>query len=341
MPRFFRVAAAQVGAVNRTDLRSDTLARLIALLESAASQKVELVVFPELAFTTFFPRYAGLDEDQEAFDEWFEEGKITTSRNVAPFFAKAKQLGVSVCIGYGEKAGDQERYNSCSYVAGSGEEVAKYRKIHLPGTVEPYTHKGAINQLEKRFFRPGNLGFTNNLQAFRAPGLCRTEERGDPILGMMICNDRRWAESWRCLGLQGVELVLCGFNTTNWSPELFGYPADTPVSVTEPRAVMQHLLVMQAHSYTNACFSISAARAGYDDGEFGLIGASAIVDPEGQVVAQSKGVGDELVVADIDLDAVVPPKARIFDFGLHRRPECYQRITEQRGVIEPARLDTI
>ena len=33
------------------------------------------------------------------------------------------------------------------------------------------------------------------------------------IVGMMICNDRRWPESYRVMGLQGVELILCGYNT--------------------------------------------------------------------------------------------------------------------------------
>jgi hypothetical protein len=42
----------------------------------------------------------------------------------------------------------------------------------------------------------------------------------------------------------------------------------------QAQSEFQHLLVMQAHSYTNATFSIAAARAGYDDGKFGLIGCS-------------------------------------------------------------------
>lgn len=113
---------------------------------------------------------------------------------------------------------------------------------------------------------------------------------------------------------------------------------DMPVAKMEARAVFQHLLVMQAHSYTNACFSISAARAGYDDGVYGMIGASVIIHPEGHIIAQSKGLGDELVVAEIDLDDVVDPKGRIFAFEKHRRPEHYGIITLQAGVTEPKRL---
>lgn len=74
--------------------------------------------------------------------------------------------------------------------------------------------------MEKRYFQPGDLGF----KAFRVPDLVEgtlkkdtketdTTGKGDPIMGMIICNDRRWPEAWRVLGLQGAEIVMCGFNT--------------------------------------------------------------------------------------------------------------------------------
>jgi N-carbamoyl-D-amino-acid hydrolase len=37
-------------------------------------------------------------------------------------------------------------------------------------------------------------------------------------MGMMICNDRRWPEAWRVLGLQGVELVCIGYNSAAYDP---------------------------------------------------------------------------------------------------------------------------
>lgn len=63
------------------------------------------------------------------------------------------------------------------------------------------------NQLEKRYFTPGDLGF----QAFRATSLKEAAGGASPIVGQLICNDRRWAEGWRCLGLQGVEIVCVGY----------------------------------------------------------------------------------------------------------------------------------
>ncbi len=55
MSRLLNVAAAQLGPVQRTDDRKSVVARLLELLREAHSKKAELVVFPELALTTFFP----------------------------------------------------------------------------------------------------------------------------------------------------------------------------------------------------------------------------------------------------------------------------------------------
>ena len=57
MSRSIVAAAAQLGPIQRSDDRKSVVKRLIALLEEAASRGAELVVFPELALTTFFPRW--------------------------------------------------------------------------------------------------------------------------------------------------------------------------------------------------------------------------------------------------------------------------------------------
>jgi len=103
-------------------------------------------------------------------------------------------------------------------------------------------------------------------------------------------------------------------------------------------AVFQHKLCMQAHAYSNACFSVSAGRAGYDDGKYSMINGSCITDPEGLVLAEAKTKEDEVVVADCDLDKCKPARTKLFDFARHRRLEHYGIITEQVGMIEPPRL---
>ncbi|KAF2741224.1 carbon-nitrogen hydrolase [Polyplosphaeria fusca] len=344
--RVLNVAAAQVGAVDRDASKEDTVRRMVALLEDAISQGVQLVVFPETTFTTFFPRF--LFDDPAELEKYFEQGHdITNNDGVKQLFETARRGKVDLYVGYAERADDGRGFNTCIYYSGhAGRTLSKYRKIHLPGTRDPFPDPEAINQLEKRYFEPGNLGFN----AFRAPGLVPDASKkgtnakasignGDPIMGMMICNDRRWPEAWRVYGLQGVELVLVGYNTPYNAPHLFGFRKPMSVEQAEKEAYYHHKLVMEANSYMNACFSISAARAGFDDGKYDLIGGSAVVSPNGYTIAQAKGIGDELVVAKIDLDDCKQGKETTFAFERHRRTEAYGLITWQTGVVEPELLE--
>jgi Asp/Glu/hydantoin racemase/predicted amidohydrolase len=336
MARVIRLAAAQVGAVHRTDDRQNTMRRLILLLENAAQKGAQVVLFPECTFTTFFPRH--LITDQEELESFFERGDVSVSTNTRAIFDRARELGTDICIGFAETTDNGEHYNACVYYhANTGSILSKYRKIHLPGDVEPFSDPEAVNQLEKRYFKPGNLGF----KAFRVSGLtAETLEHGEPIFGMMICNDRRWAEAWRCLGLQGVEVVFVGFNTPGWAPHMWGSSANQDPVKAQNEAIFHHRLVMQAHSYTNACFSVSAARCGMDDGKYDLIGCSTIVGPDGKMIAETQTEEDEVIVANCDLDLCLPGKKRTFDFARHRRTEHYALLTSQTGVIEPPKLST-
>lgn len=321
MARLLRVAAAQVGAVHRTSRREETLQRLISLLQAAADKGAQLVVYPETTLTTFFPRY--LIEDHTELDSYYESGAdITKNPSVSALFDKSRELRVDISIGYAEKAGDQTPFNTCIYYSGSlGAVVSKYRKSHLPGTVEPFAEPGATQQLEKRYFNEGNTGF----KAFRVPKLLpdalkrsaqnapEMDRKGDPIMGMLICNDRRWPEAWRVYGLQGVEVVMCGYNSPAFAPQLWGFTNGRPLTPEQARkdAEFHHKLVMQSNSYMNSCFSICAARSGIDDGKYPLIGGSCIVDPFGHVLADAVTEDDEVVYAEIDLDLCLPGKETV------------------------------
>lgn len=63
------------------------------------------------------------------------------------------------------------------------------------------------------------------------------------------------------------------------------------------------MLHLKTPSFIATAFCITAARCGLDDGKFELITGSMIVDPEGYIVAENKTDSDELIIADIDLDA--------------------------------------
>jgi len=314
--RVLRAAAAQMGPTQKADSREHTLDRMLVLLEEAAACGATLVVFPELAFTTFFPRWL---IEGEALDHYFERGMPNPA--VQSLFDRARELGVGFYVGYAELTSDGRRFNCSILVDRDGEILGRYRKVHLPGSVEPRAG-AAYQQLEKRYFEYGDLGFP----AFRAGPDWR-----HAIMGMMICNDRRWPEAWRVLGLQGVELVCIGYNSAAYDPN-GGISEDAALRTFHSK------LVTQANAYMNATWAISVAKAGNEDGS-GLIGGSCIVDPNGRIVAEAQTLADEIVVADLDLDLCRQGKDKMFNFAAHRRPEQYAAITERAGVIEPATLD--
>lgn len=305
-----------MGPTQKADSREHTLGRMLAQLEEAAARGATLVVFPELAFTTFFPRWL---IEGDALDHYFERGMPNPA--VQPLFDRARALGIGFYVGYAELTSDGRRFNCSILVDSDGEILGRYRKVHLPGSVEPRAG-AAYQQLEKRYFEYGNLGFP----AFRAgPDWSRA------IMGMMICNDRRWPEAWRVLGLQGVELVCVGYNSAAYDP-------NGGVSEDAALRTFHSKLVTQANAYMNATWAIAVAKAGNEDGS-GLIGGSCIVDPNGRIVAEAQTLSDEIIVADLDLDLCRQGKDKMFNFAAHRRPEQYTVITERAGVVEPAAFD--
>ena len=244
MSRILRVAAAQMGATQMSDTRKQTLDRMIALLETAAADGAKLVVFPELAFTTFFPRW--LIEDGN-LNGYFEPSM--PNAHVQALFDRARELGVGFYVGYAERTPEGQRFNSAILATTTGAILGKYRKVHLPGSVEPRPN-GKFQQLEKRYFLHGDLGFP----AFRADAALE-----NAILGMMICNDRRWPEAWRVLGLQGVELVCVGYNSAAYDP-------NGGASESADLRTFHSKLVAQANAYMNATWAVAVAKAGNEDG---------------------------------------------------------------------------
>ncbi|ONG51884.1 N-carbamoyl-D-amino-acid hydrolase [Pseudoroseomonas deserti] len=323
MSRMLTLAAAQLGPIQKAEGRDVVVGRMVRLMERAHQRGAEVVVFPELALTTFFPRW--YEEDINNADAWYESA--LPSNETAPLFEAAKKFNIGFHLGYGEIAHEPDEtgvvrkrhFNTAVYVHPTGEVVLKYRKIHLPGHKE-FDPKRKVQHLEKRYFEVGNLGFP----VVRAP----IGKAGPVNIGMMICNDRRWPESWRVMGLQQVELVMLGYNTPSINQDARGFEAH------HLRVEHSHLSI-RAGCYQNACFAAGVAKAGIEDGNE-LFGHSIIVNPQGEIVAQATSWDDELIVADCNLDQCTLGRTTIFNFAAHRRVEAYGRILEQTGSVAPA-----
>lgn len=307
MSRIVTVGAAQMGAIQRAHSRREVVARMVELMREAASHRCDLIVFPELTLTTFFPRW--WMEDQAEIDSFYE--REMPSNETAPLFNEASRLGIGFSLGYAELTPEGRHYNTAILVNKSAQIVGKYRKIHLPGHAghEPWR---AFQHLEKRYFEVGDLSWG----VWNALG-------GN--MGMMICNDRRWPESYRMMGLQSVEMILLGYNTPRHNP-----PAPDHDRLSE----FHNQLVMQAGAYQNGTWVVGVAKCGVEEG-CEMIGGSSIIAPTGEVIGQALTQDDELIVARCDLDLTKSYKATTFNFDMHRQPDQYRRIVEQRGAVRP------
>ena len=285
MARYVRVAAAQLGAINEGTSREEMVDRMLALLEQAIAEDVQIVAYPELALTTYFPKRI-----RDDYDQFFETD--VPPKCLGPLLRRAGQAGVACHIGFAEKAGGRY-FNTAILTDETGALGGTFRKIHLPGVTKPDGHAQVF---EPHFFESGDTGY-------------RVFPTRKAKVGIAICQDRRFPESYRSLGILGAEIVLIGYNT--------------PLS---PLALDLNELVMRAGAYQNNLFVVGVAKAGLEDGvEF--IAGSCVINPMGQVIAKASGNLDELVPARIDLDQMIPARKR-WNFLGRRHPEHYGLLTQ-------------
>lgn len=280
MPRHVKVAAAQMGPNNDGTPREVIVERMLALLEQSIREGVELIAYPEMALTTYFPKRVRPD-----FDHFFETE--VPPKSLEPLLRRAAQARVAVHVGFCEKA-EGKYFNTALLTDRDGRLCGTFRKIHLPGTKIP---DGFAQVHEPYYFAHGDTGY----KVFDCAGA---------KVGIAICQDRRYPESYRALALQGAEIIVIGYNT--------------PLSAL---ALDLNDLCMRAGAYANACFVVGIAKAGVEDG-MELIGGSSVISPQGQIIAKASTTGDELVTALIDLDQMTPVRKR-WNFLGRRQPQHY------------------
>ncbi len=297
------IAVAQVGGIGLNESRDAVVKRLIELLRDANARAAKFVVFPELTLTTFFPRY-WMSED-EAQARFFE--REMPNQSVQPLFDEARNMGIGFYLGYAELTPEGVPYNTSILVNDKGDIVGKYRKIHLPGH-DDHKKDAPFQHLEKKFFSVGDETF-NVWDCMQAN------------IGMCLCNDRRWPETWRMMALQSAEIVVLGYNT----------PSQNIHWPEPPHLRMHHhLITLQASAYQNSVWAAAAAKCGMEDGHH-MIGGSVIVAPTGEIAAQTSTEDDEVIVVNADLGLAEAFQKNVFDFERHRRPEFYRLIGERTG----------
>ena len=303
MARYLSIAVCQTGPIQRSASRAETVGRLVHLLEQAASAGAEIAVFPEMALTTFFPRWRIDDPDEiDAFFETTMPGPQTQR-----LYDAAARLKIGFALGYSEllrEAGTRAASTPWTWSARMANSSVATARCMCRGR--------ASRKPARRRISSGDI-------SSRAISASRCSTIAACASAWRICNDRRWPETYRMLCLNGAEVVLIGYNT----PLLL----DEAPALAHLRMFHNHL-PMQAGAYQNTLWVAAAAKAGLEDGQ-ALIGGSCIIAPTGEMAAQAMSLDDEIIVHRADLDLIATCRKVNFDFALYRRPDQYRLISGQ------------
>jgi len=171
--------------------------------------------------------------------------------------------------------------------------IGKYRKAHIPMIV-PKNVTPRYEDYEKFYYAPGDLG----LPVFNT---------GKVKLGMAVCYDRNFPETWRTLVLNGAEVVFLSVSSFGFRKEVYQFE-------------------LRTHAYENGLFIVGPNRLG-DEGASHFYGSSVIVNPFGDIVTAGDDVNESVVYAEIDLDQVAEARRRL-TYLRDRRPEIYRNLVE-------------
>lgn len=298
-----RIATAQFE--NASGDKAHNLSVIRDLAEQAARQGAQVVAFHECSITGYtFARHLSR-EDLLAVAEFIPEGEsIEALRRIAA------EHNIAVLAGLFEKDADDQIYKAYVCVDKNGL-MAKYRKLH------PF-----INQ----HIRPGNEYVVFDLYGWRC--------------GILICYDNNVIENVRATVLLGADLIFMP-HVTMMTPSTrpgagFADPAlwtnrdadPTPLRIEfdglKGRAWLMKWL--PARAYDNAIYVVFANPIGMDDDQL-KNGCSMILDPFGDIIAECRQLGNEVVTA-----TCTPEKLRQaggYRYRNARRPDLYRDIMGQ------------
>jgi beta-ureidopropionase len=197
--------------------------------------------------------------------------------------SKTSALKMVTVFNLYELGEDGNRYDSSPVIDADGTLLGVTRMIHITD------YEGFH---ERDYYHPGDNGVP--VYSTRAGKV-----------GVAICYDRHYPEVMRGLGVAGAELVVI--------PQA-GTVGEWPEGLYEAE--------VRTAAFQNGYFAAVVNRVG-EEGKLHFAGESFVVDPEGRVIARGKSLEEDLVIADIDLEACKTSTARRL-FWRDRRPELYR-----------------
>ncbi len=262
-------------------------------IREAAGKGANIVCLQELFTAVYFCQV----EDHKYFDLAEPIPGPTTEK----MQALAKELGVVIVASLFERRAAGVYHNTAAVIDADGTYLGKYRKMHIPD--DPLFY-------EKFYFTPGDLGFNAWDTKFGRIGVC-------------VCWDQWYPEAARLTALRGAQILFYP-TAIGWHPaekEKYGF-----------RQHSSWETIQRGHAIANGCYVAVPNRVGHEapDGGPGLEfwGQSFIADPSGIIIEKASVDKEEVIVAEVDLDAVDTQRTH-WPFLRDRRIDAYGDITRR------------
>jgi len=285
------------------------LGKIQSFVEQAAARGVELIAFPEMCVTGYWHVRNLSREEVEELAEPVPDGPST-----ARLLSLSARHGMTVGAGLIERAGDGSLYNSYVVAMPDGR-TACHRKLHA---------------FEGPFMKSGDA-----YTVFDIPQGCR--------VGVLICYDNNIIENARITALKGAEILLAPHQTggcRSRSPRAMGAvnpalwerrredPAAIEAELRGPKGRGWLMRWLPSRAHDNGMFLVFSNGVGPDDDEV-RTGNAMILDPYGEILAETCKADDDMVVAD--LEAEVLPTSSGRRWLKARRPELYEPLRVPTG----------
>jgi predicted amidohydrolase len=170
---------------------SSNVRKALAMMRAASSQGAQMVMYPELCLTPFFPQYPRLDASKLAMR--------LDDENIREFQAACRQLNLLASPNVYLQEGDR-RFDASLLINTEGAIQGISKMVHIAQVPAFY---------EQDYYAPSDTGF-------------RVYDTPHGKIGIVICFDRHYPESVRTCVLRGAELILIPTaNTTDEPRDLF------------------------------------------------------------------------------------------------------------------------
>ena len=279
---------------------AEHLAKLNEGIRLAAENGAQIVFLQELTLSRY-PADEKPSGTPNAIAEKLDGGPTHAFAAAA---ARANNVYVHASLYEYQDFEDGRALNTAIIVDPQGAIVARTPKLHIPVTAGYY---------EDKYFAPGPA----DADPYPVYELEFNDE--DAKFGLPTCWDEWFPEVARNYSLRGAEILVY--------PTAIGSEPDHPDFDTEP--LWRQVII--GHAIANGTFMVVPNRYG-NEGALNFYGSSFICDPYGRILARAAREGDEVLVAELDLDQR-RDWLDLFPFLATRRPDTYGKLIEP--VVNP------